>query len=118
MTKYLQDSDEPKKSHAAKAGLQFPPSRARKLIEEACRSTRVGELTSVYLAAVLEYVAAEVLELSGNAARDAKRSRINGRSLALAIRGDAELDKLLPGTIRNGGVLPNIPSVLLPRRAD
>jgi histone H2A len=70
----------------------------------------------VYLAAVLEYLAAELLELAGNAARDNKKNRIIPRHLQLAIRNDEELGKLLGEvTIAAGGVLPNIHTVLLPK---
>ncbi|RWR92133.1 putative histone H2A.7 [Cinnamomum micranthum f. kanehirae] len=60
-----------------------------------------------------------VLELAGNAARDNKKFRIIPRHVLLAVRNDEELGKLLHGvTIAHGGVLPNIHSVLLPKKTD
>ena len=62
----------------------------------------------MYLAAVMEYLAAEILELAGNAARDNNKTRIIPRHLQLAVRNDEELNKLIAGvTIAQGGVLSN-----------
>ena len=80
--------------------------------------TRVGAGAPVYMAAVLEYLVAELLELSGNAAKDNKKNRINPRHVQLAIKNDEELNKFLGGvTVAAGGVLPNIHSVLLPKKS-
>ena len=105
------------KSRSSRAGLQFPVGRVHRLLRQGNYSERVGAGAPVYMAAVMEYLTAEILELAGNAARDNKKQRINPRHLQLAIRNDEELNKLLAGvTIAQGGVLPNIHAVLLPRK--
>merc|ERR1712080_36200 len=104
-------------SRSAKAGLQFPVGRIARKLKAGRYAQRVGAGAPVYMAAVLEYLAAEVLELAGNAARDNKRSRVVPRHIQLAVRNDEELHKLLGGvTIAQGGVLPNIHAVLLPKK--
>ena len=96
-------------SKSSRAGLQFPVGRVGRLLRHAHYTERVGAGAPVYLAAVLEYLAAEVLELAGNAAKDNKKTRIVPRHILLAIRNDEELNKLLSNaTIAEGGVLPNI----------
>ena len=100
-------------SRSAKAGLQFPVGRVARYMRNQ-RAHRSG--APVYMAAVLEYLAAEILELAGNAARDNKKTRIIPRHVQLAVRNDEELNKLLGKvTIASGGVLPNIHQVLLPK---
>ncbi|VDQ00346.1 unnamed protein product [Trichobilharzia regenti] len=107
------------KTQSALAGLQFPVGRVHRLPRKGNYAERVGAGAPVYLAAVLEYLAAEVLELTGNAARDNKKTRIIPRHLQLVIRNDEELNKLLGGvTIAQGGVQPNIQAVLLPKKTD
>merc|ERR1711915_217418 len=106
-------------SRSTKAGLQFPVSRVHRRLRRGNYSQRVGSGAPVYLAAVMEYLAAEILELAGNAARDNKKKRIIPRHLQLAVRNDEELNKLLAGvTIAQGGVLPNIQAVLLPKKTE
>ena len=104
-------------SRAAKAGLQFPVGRIARYLKKGRYAERVGAGAPVYLAAVLEYLAAEVLELAGNAAKDNKKSRVVPRHIQLAVRNDEELSKLMGRTtIAAGGVLPNI-NVFLLRKA-
>jgi len=103
-------------SRSYKAGLQFPVGRIHRQLKEGRYASRVGAGAPVYLAAVLEYLVAEILELAGNASRDNKRVRIVPRHIQLAVRNDEELNKLLQDvTISSGGVIPNIHSVLIPK---
>jgi histone H2A len=133
-------------SSSAKAGLQFPVGRIGRYLRQGKYASRMGAGAPVYLAAVLEYLCAEILELAGNAARDNKKSRIVPRHITLAVKNDEELNKLLGNvTIAGGGgkrivlrlfvhvlvaathlivccscsfaVLPNIHAVLLPKKS-
>ena len=106
-------------SRSARAGLQFPVGRIARYLKQGKFAERVGAGAPVYLAAVLEYLAAEVLELAGNAAKDNKKTRIIPRHIQLAVRNDEELNKLMANTtVASGGVLPNINSNLLPSKKD
>ncbi|XP_022972735.1 histone H2A-beta, sperm-like [Cucurbita maxima] len=104
---------------SVRAGLQFPVSRIGRYLKQGLYSERIGTGAPIYLAAVLEYLVAEVLEVAGNAAMDNKRNRITPRHIVLAVRNDEELAKLFSEvTIPFGGVVPNINPVLLPRRSE
>ncbi|XP_002739291.1 histone H2A-like [Saccoglossus kowalevskii] len=106
------------KTRSARAGLQFPVGRCHRYLRKGNYANRIGAGAPVYMAAVLEYLAAEILELAGNAARDNKKTRINPRHVQLAVRNDEELNRLMAGvTIAQGGVLPNIQAVLLPKKS-
>uniref|UniRef100_A0A3B1K7H7 Histone H2A n=1 Tax=Astyanax mexicanus TaxID=7994 RepID=A0A3B1K7H7_ASTMX len=104
-------------SRSTRAGLQFPVGRVARLLKKGNYAPRVGTGAAVYLASVLEYLSAEVLELAGNASRDNKKHRIAPRHIQLAVRNDEELNALLGSvTISEGGVLPNIQAQLLPKK--
>ncbi len=105
-----------KVSKSAKAGLQFPVTRFKTILQKhAPKGARIGEGAPVYLAAVMEYLTAEMMELGGNVARYHKKTNINPRHLQLAVGDDEELNEMLgKHHIIGGGVMPNIHAVLLP----
>lgn len=105
-------------SRSTRAGITFPVGRIHRLLRKGNYAERVGNGSAVYLAAVLEYLCAEILELAGNACRDNKKQRIAPRHILLAVKNDEELNKLLAGvTISEGGVIPNIQAILLPKKS-
>lgn len=115
--KIMPTTKNPKSRDEIKAGIVFSVSRTRNWLKKGNYAKIIQKKSAVYLAAVMEYLTAEILELAGNAAADNKRLRITGRHVNLAIRNDEELNKLLSRVhIAGGGVMPFIHNVLLPKR--
>lgn len=106
-------------SKTKRAGIIFPVSRVLKYMRLGpFYKYRIAAGAPVYMAAVMEYLCAEVLELAGNACRDHHKKRVIPRHILLAVGHDEELHKLLKDvTIPSGGVVPNINPVLLQRKA-
>ena len=116
-----------KKSGGAnkKAGLIFPIGRVGRLLRRGQYAPRVGAGAGVYLASVLEYLTAELLELSVKAVQQQKggskkkggRRRISPRAVTLAVRHDADLGALLKDvTISRGGVVPSVNKALAKKK--
>jgi histone H2B len=96
-------------SKSSRAGLEFPVGRISRYLKKGRFAPRVGSGAPVYLAAVLEYLTAEILELACKACDKSKKKLITPRHVNLAVRGDEELDQLLGKvTVASGGVLPFI----------
>ena len=81
-------------SRSAKAGITFPVGRVGRLLRTGKYCHRTGAGAAVGLAAVLEYLCAEVLDLAGHVCTDSKRVRILPRHIELAVRNDEDLGKL------------------------
>ena len=102
---------------SSKAGLTFPVGRVARLLKQGKFASRVGGAAPVFFAAVLEYLAAELVELAGTAAIDGHKKRITPRYINLAIRADEEFNTLLQGAvISGGGVQPHINKVLVKKQ--
>ena len=111
-------SKENKISRSRRASLQFSVSKMESILRSHSTKSirRVSDSAPVYLAAVVEYLVAELLELSGNAARNSKLSRITPRNIMTAIHSDTEFNILFKKKGMLGtGVLPHIHRVLLPK---
>lgn len=112
---------EKKRMKSSMAGLQFPVARVFKSIKDGNYAKRVGIGAGVFLAAILEYISAEVLELAGNNCKDAKpaRARILPNDINMALKNDVELNILFDNVyIPSGGVVPSINIALLKKKPE
>ncbi len=94
-------------SRSAKAGLSFPVGRIARLLKHGRYSERVGIGAPVYLAAVLEYLVAEILEVAVMVVRQNKKNRIIPRYIFLGLKQDEEFNRMFARTIiSSSGVKP------------
>jgi len=102
-----------RQSVSARSGLQFPCGAIRSCMKMDCQQ-RIGMGAPSYLAAVLEYLTAEILNLAGNAASADKKRRITPRHIQYAFHDDEELSMFAKHVfIPQGGVVPFIGARLL-----
>ena len=89
---------------AKKSGLIFPAGRVGSMLRKGRYARRVSSGAAVFLAAALEFIVSEALELSSKTVA-AGAKRITPRAITLAVRHDADLGSLLHNvTISRGGV--------------
>uniref|UniRef100_F7FQZ2 Histone H2A n=1 Tax=Ornithorhynchus anatinus TaxID=9258 RepID=F7FQZ2_ORNAN len=104
----------PRRSRSSRAQLRFSVSLVDRFLRRGRYSRRVAEGTPVFLAAVLEYLTAELLELAGHTAGAHRRQRIAPVHLRQAVRDDPELDRLFGDIVSSPGAgLPRLHSALL-----
>jgi len=102
---------------AKRSGLVFPVARILRKMKKGRYARHIGTGAAIYMAAVLEYLTAEVLELSGGFTKKWKKYRIIPRAILLTLRMDYELEELCRGIIiPQGGTRPFIHNALLPKK--
>ncbi|CAI5785047.1 histone H2A-beta, sperm-like [Podarcis lilfordi] len=107
----------PKTSRSCRAGLVFPVSRIERFLRKGDYAERIGSGSSVYMAAVLQYLTYDIMDIAGNIAKNDHKRRIAPRHLQRAISDDAELHSLLGGiTFPQGNTLPKTKSTASTRR--
>lgn len=104
-------------SRSASAGLTFPVTRVENIMRSLSNVERVSGTAAVYMAAVLEYVIAELLEIAGRVTAESKKMRITPRHIKLAILNDAELSRLFSGVILSGGVAAYVEESLIKHKS-
>ena len=102
-------------SRSERAGLAFPVGRMNTIMKgkKGLQTQRVSAGTPVFLAATLEYLCAEILELSGNHCLNKNRRRVKPRDIFLAVDGDAELGELFEDALICAGGVKEFTNPLL-----
>jgi len=89
---------------STRADTLFPVGRLNRYIKQGRYADRVGKSAGAFMAAVLDYLTGEILELAGNICAEAGRKTIAPKHINVGIRHDEELAKLIINTtISQGG---------------
>jgi histone H3/H4 len=75
--------------------MYYPVSKMKDILK--LYNNRIGKDSSIFLAGVLDYLTAEIIEVSGLFAEDNKKKRIEAIHVESAILKDEELIKILLG---------------------
>ena len=93
------------RSRSERADLTMPVGRIDSMLKSGNFASRVAKAAPVFIAAVLQYLVSELIDVAGSTAHEDHQKLITPRYLNLAIRNDEELSQLLhSATIAGGGV--------------
>lgn len=81
-------------SRSRRAELQFPVSRVERYLREGGYAQRLASPTPVFLAAVLEYLTANILDQAGKEAHSKHKKRISPQHLETVVENDQQLRPL------------------------
>jgi histone H2A len=96
---------------STRADTLFPVGRLNRFIKRGRYSERTSSTAGAFMAAVLEYITAEILELAGDLTHQSNFKTIKPKHINLGIRTDAELFKLFHLVqISEGGQPLNLPA--------
>ncbi|XP_045644908.1 LOW QUALITY PROTEIN: histone H2A-Bbd type 2/3-like [Ursus americanus] len=79
------------RSRTARAELSFSVSHVERLLREGRYAQRLGSSAPVFLAAIIQYLTAKVLELAGNEAQNSGGTRITPALVDMAVHNHALL---------------------------
>ncbi|KYO40898.1 histone H2A [Alligator mississippiensis] len=107
-------------SRASPQKLHFPVDQLERMLRQRLRIKRIKGEALVYLAAVTQYLTAQILAWAGKATRGSQDRVIAPRHLQLAALQSKDFRKLLLGskTVFPGGVLPGTRALLLHARTQ
>ncbi|XP_008053508.1 histone H2A-Bbd type 2/3-like [Carlito syrichta] len=94
------------RSRTARAQLNFSVSYVERRLREGYYARRLSWSAPVYLAAVIEFLTARVLQLAGNEAQNNGRNRITPDLVDMAVYNDPLLSRLF-GTTTISQVAPD-----------
>uniref|UniRef100_A0A8D2JPP9 Histone H2A n=1 Tax=Sciurus vulgaris TaxID=55149 RepID=A0A8D2JPP9_SCIVU len=81
-------------SRSTRAELQFPVSRVDRFLRQAHYGQRLSSSTPVFLAGVLEYLTAKILDLAGQEAHSNRRMRITPEHVEKVLEKNGQLCRL------------------------
>ncbi|VAI80716.1 unnamed protein product [Triticum turgidum subsp. durum] len=106
-------------SRSSMASLQIPVSRITRYLRGGNYAQYISTGALVYLVTEVDIPPAPTLEPAGNTTRDNKKNRIVPRHIQPVMCNDEELSRLFCAfTIADDGLMPDIHTVLLPKKAD
>jgi histone H2A len=101
-------------SASTRADTLYPVGRLNRYLKQGRYAERTGSSAGAFMAAVLEYITAEILELAGDLCLEQKKKIIMPKHINLGIRSDEELNKLMTNTtITEGSMHYHVEDALL-----